>query len=164
MSDISYNTSKNGFSYRAAGILVHDNRVLLQMHDGEYAFPGGGVAFGETAAETLIREFTEEIGEDIIEVAELKWVWENFYYWDNKPYHQICIYHLLKLKDTANIPLSGKFVHKEYREDDNNAVWFYWVSMDELKNISVHPANAAELLQRLSEGVQHFIFRENKEK
>jgi ADP-ribose pyrophosphatase YjhB (NUDIX family) len=165
MSDISYNTNQNGFSYRSAGILVHDGRVLLQMHDGEYAFPGGSVAFGETTAETLIREFTEEIGEDIIEVGELKWVWENFYSWNNKPYQQICIYHLLKLKlkEKMRIPLSGKFIHKEYREDDGNAAWFYWIPIDELKNISVHPANAEELLQRIDEGVQHFIFREGAE-
>ena len=160
MSDISYSTDKNGFSYRAAGILVHDGRVLLQMHDGEYAFPGGGVMFGETAAETLIREFTEEIGENIIEVAELKWVWENFYFWDSKPFQQICIYHLLKLKEVTRIPLSGKFIHKEYREDDDNAVWFYWVPLGELNNISVHPVNATELLERIDEGVQHFIYRE----
>ena len=159
MSDISYNTDKNGFSYRSAGILVHDGRVLLQMHDGEYAFPGGSVAFGETTAETLIREFTEEIGEDIIEVGELKWVWENFYSWNNKPYHQICIYHLLKLRDTTHIPLSDKFIHKEYLEDDGNAVWFYWIPIDELENISVHPSNAGELLQQIDGTVQHFIER-----
>ena len=59
MNDISYSTDKNGFSYRAAGILVHDGNVLLQVHEGEYAFPGGGIMFGETAAETLLREFAE---------------------------------------------------------------------------------------------------------
>jgi len=162
VSDISYSTDKHGFSYRAAGILLHDGRVLLQMHDGEYAFPGSGVAFGETTAETLIREFAEEIGEDTIEVAELKWVWENFYVWNNTPYHQICIYHLLKLKDSAHIPLSGKFIHKEYSENDANPVWFYWVPLDELNNISVHPKNAAELLRRIDEGVLHFAYREGE--
>ena len=160
MKDISYSTNKNGFSYRAAGILVHNDRVLLQMHDCEYAFPGGGVMFGETTAETLIREFSEEIGENIIEVAELKWVWENFYIWNNKTYQQICIYHLLKLNDNASIPLSGKFIHKEYDESDSNPVWFYWIPINELDSISVHPANAAELLHRIGEGVQHFIHRE----
>ena len=160
MKDISYNTNENGFSFRAAGILLYDGKVLLQMHDGEYAFPGGSVAFGETTAETLIREFTEEIGENIIEVAELKWVWENFYVGDNKPYQQICIYHLLKFIDKTHIPLNGKFIHKEYSENDNNPVWFHWIPINELNDISVHPANAAELLLRIDEGVQHFVYRE----
>ena len=86
MSDISYSTDEYIFSYRAAGILVHENKILLQKpnNSNDYAFPGGQVAFGETNAETLIREFGEEMGMEI-EVGELKWVWENLCPWDGKP-------------------------------------------------------------------------------
>ena len=58
MRDISYNTEDYIFSYRAAGILVHENKVLLQKpnNSDDYAFPGGQVMFGETNAERLFRE------------------------------------------------------------------------------------------------------------
>jgi len=36
------------------------------------------------------------------------------------------------------------------------------VSFDEVKNIAVYPANAAELLIYIDEGVNHFIYREDE--
>jgi ADP-ribose pyrophosphatase YjhB (NUDIX family) len=161
MSDILFRTENYIFSYRTAGILVHENKVLLQKpnNSGDYAFPGGHIAFGETNEETLIREFREELGADI-EVAELKWVEENFFSWGDKPCHQICLSHLIKLKDTAQIPLNSRFISKEYRENDDNAIYFYWIPINEVKNINVYPANAAELLLKLDDGVKHFVYRE----
>ena len=44
-------------------------------NDTAYAFPGGHAEFGETNAQTLVREFQEEIGVDI-SVSDLKWVAE----------------------------------------------------------------------------------------
>ena len=50
---------------RVAGILIEDDRILLIEHtknDKKYwLVPGGGVDWGESAAEALIREFKEEI-------------------------------------------------------------------------------------------------------
>ena len=93
MSDIIFKTENYVFSYRVAGILIHNGKVLLQKptNDTGYAFPGGHVEFGETNEETLIREFKEEIGADI-KVKEIKWVAEMFFPWGNKPCHQICLY------------------------------------------------------------------------
>jgi len=67
----------------------------------------------------------------------------------------------VKLKDTEQIPLEGRFISKEYRENDANAIYFYWIPLDEVKNIKVYPANAADLLLCLNEGVQHFVYRED---
>ncbi len=56
---------------RACGLLEEDDKVLLIKHEnvGELGFlwspPGGGVEFGESAQETLIREFREETGLEI---------------------------------------------------------------------------------------------------
>ena len=162
MRNISYSTEDYIFSYRAASILVHGNKVLLQKpnNSDDYAFPGGQIAFGETNAETLIREYREEIGADI-EVGELKWVWENIGLWDGKPAHQICLFFFVNLKDMKQIPHDGSFSGKEHDADDANAIWFHWVSFDEIKNITVHPGNAAELLSCLNEeGVKHFCKKE----
>lgn len=78
--DIIFNTDEYVFSYRAAGLLLHNGIVLLQRPKNEtgYAIPGGHVALGETNEETLVREFKEEINADI-KVDTLKWVGELFF-------------------------------------------------------------------------------------
>ena len=57
VSDILFKKDGFVFSYRVAGIAVHDGKVLLQKPTNEdfYAFPGGHVEFGETNEETLIQ-------------------------------------------------------------------------------------------------------------
>lgn len=161
MNDILFHHNNYIFSYRVSGILVCDGKVLLQApkNTGEYAFPGGHATLCETNAETLTREWHEEVGADI-EVGELKWVEENFFPWGNKPCHQICLSYLVRLKDASQIALDGSFVSKEYREDDKNAIFFHWVPLCGVKNRPVYPPRAAELLPLLDEGVKHFVYRE----
>ena len=76
----------------------------LVGEDG-YAFIGGHVAFGETTAETIVREFKEEIGADI-NVERLFMVNENFFPWGNRPCQQINLYYLVSLKDEKSYPLT----------------------------------------------------------
>jgi 8-oxo-dGTP diphosphatase len=51
---------------RAAGILVHDGKILLARHEKNgksyWLIPGGGVDYGETVEAAVIREYQEEVG------------------------------------------------------------------------------------------------------
>ena len=51
---------------RVAGILVKDGQILLVRHEKNsksyWLIPGGGVDFGESVEEALVREFQEEVG------------------------------------------------------------------------------------------------------
>lgn len=160
MSDILFKTDDYVFSYRAAGICIQNNKVLLQKptNDTGFAFPGGHIEFGETNAETLIREFKEEMNVHI-NVGELKWVAEIFFPWGDKPCHQICLYYIVDLID-AQIPPAGKFTGSEHLEERDFDIEFHWISIDEVKNIEVYPNNTSELLEHLDEGVQHFVYKE----
>ena len=95
MADILFKTDDYVFSYRVGGLLIHNGKVLMQKLVGEdgYAFIGGHVAFGETTAETIVREFKEEIGADI-KVERLFMVNENFFPWGTRPCQQINLYYL----------------------------------------------------------------------
>lgn len=162
MKDILFKTDEWVFSYRVAGICVRDGKVLLQKptNDTGYAFPGGHVAFGETHADTLAREFREEIGADIV-VGALKWVAEIFFPWGSKPCHQICLYYLVDMTD-PQVPTEGSFLGKEHLEGRDGELEFFWVPLEQVERLEVYPTNAAELLSKLDEGVQHFIYREEQ--
>jgi len=160
MADITYTRDDMGFSYRVAGIVLRDGRVLLQNTGNEpgYAFPGGQVAFGETSAESLAREFREELGARI-EVGELKWVEENFFRWNKTLFQQISLTYAVEL--TNEIPMEGRFRSREIRADGDQ-VWFTWMPVKRLRDsdITVYPHAAADLLARWNEGVQHIVRRE----
>ena len=159
--DILFKTEDFVFSYRVAGICLHRGKVLLQTTTGDdrsFAFPGGHVALGQTNEETLIREFREEIGAEI-KVGDLKWVAEIFFPWGKKPCHQICLYYMVEILDDVT-PRDGVFRGIETMEGRNFELEFHWVPVEKLKEMEVYPVQAAGLLERLDEGVQHFVYRE----
>ena len=149
------------FSYRAAGILIQNGKVLLQKPNNtdEYAFPGGLVIFGETTKEALIRRWREEMGLDI-EVGELKWIEENIFVLDGKPSQQICLDYIVK---TDGLFPNGTTA-RTYSKEDKNAVCFYWIPLDKVETLKVYPERAAELLLGLDEPLEHLIYLENAEK
>lgn len=158
--DILFHTENHVFSYRVAGICCKNGKVLLQKptNDTGFAFPGGHVALGETNEETLIREFKEEIGADI-SVGDLKWVGEIFFPWGTKPCHQICLYYMVELL-SEEIPTNGMFMGTEHLASRNFDLEFHWIPLESLEHMEVYPTNAAELMKKLTDGVQHFIYRE----
>ena len=160
MSDILFRKDEWVFSYRVAGIVINNGKVLLQKtaDDPAYAFPGGHVELGETNEETLVREFMEEIGADVA-VKELKWVAEIFFPWGKSPCHQICLYYMVDITDDRT-PKDGVFMAKEHIEGRNFDLEFHWVPIEETGTLELYPTDAKELLLRLDEGIKHFVYRE----
>lgn len=160
MRDILIKTDDSVFSYRVAGICVQNGKVLLQkpLNDDGYAFVGGHVAFGETNAQTLCREFKEEMGAEI-SVGELKWVAEIFFPWGGKACHQICLYYIVRI-ESLHTPKEGMFMAQEETDGHKSNVAFHWVSLDKMDEIELYPTNVVKLLSNLEDGVQHFVHRE----
>ncbi len=161
--DILFKTEDYVFSYRVAGILVKDGRVLLQKpsNDPGYAFPGGHAQLGETNAQTLEREFQEEIGAKII-VGQLAWIGEIFFSWGNRPCHQICLYYQVSLADEDSIPAAGRFQGIEKAEGESFYMDFTWVDIDCVSEIDLYPVQAKALLQHGFEKPEHFVYRETE--
>jgi len=161
MRDILFDTGNFRFSYRVAGILVRDGKVLLQKAppDEGFAFPGGHVSFGETNEQTLIREFKEEMNVDIA-VKDLKWVAEIFCPWNGKMIHQICLYYIVSLADEYQFLPDTVFTGSEFFEDRSFSIEFHWIPLEELQNHVVYPVQTKELILLLDEGVKHFVYTE----
>ena len=160
MNDILFKTDNHIFSYRVAGICINNGKVLLHKAKGDdgYAFPGGHVSFGETNAETLKREFAEEIGADIT-VGELKWVGEIFFPLNGKPCHQICLYYSVEIKNIDDFSCDV-FTGTEEMSGGDFQIEFHWIPLIQLSNIKIYPEKATELMPKLDSGVQHFIYKE----
>ena len=160
MKDLLFKTDDFVFSYRVAGILIHDGKILLQTagDDPGFAFPGGHVAYNETHKETLAREFREEMGLEI-RVDELKWVGEIFFPWGKKPCHQICLYYLVAPKDPADLSNLSMAAQDEVG-DTKAKLRFHWVPLEAIPTAEIYPENAKALLFQLDQNVKHFIYRE----
>ncbi|MDO4572659.1 MAG: NUDIX domain-containing protein [Clostridia bacterium] len=93
------------------------NGKILAMHDERspyYYLPGGRVAIGETAENAVIREVQEELGVTPKIVRPL-WLNQAFFTEDvdHLHYHELCIYFLMDITDTALLSLGQKFTSNE---------------------------------------------------
>lgn len=160
-NDILFKTNEYVFSYRVAGLLLHNGKVLLQkpQNDTVYAVPGGHVALGETNEETLVREFKEEINAEI-KVGKLKWVGEIFFSWGDKKCHQICLFYNVILNDNTTIPLNGAFCGTETLEDKSFKLEFSWIDIKDLDTIELYPIEAKKYIAEGISRVEHFVYKE----
>ena len=161
MADLLFREKNFVFSCRVAGVIVQRGRVLLQKepHDPGHAFPGGHVAAGETHAQTLIREFQEELHADIVP-GRLMAVGEVFFPWKNKPCHQICLYYEAALTKPGQIPDDGVFHGYDELNHERINLDFLWVPLAKLPEIAVYPPERAAYLTENRQDVLHFIYNE----
>ena len=159
--DILFKTDDFVFSYRVGGIIINNGKILLQKpKDDDYAIIGGHISSLETTADTLIREFKEELHADI-EIERLMAVGEIFFPWGNKPCHQICLYYKVSLTEGNNIPMEGSFWG--YDELDNQRVdlEYCWVPLEDLKKgLKVYPLELMPHVLEERNEIVHFISKE----
>jgi ADP-ribose pyrophosphatase YjhB (NUDIX family) len=159
--DILFKTNTGVFSYRVAGVLIRNGKVLLQRptDDPGYAIPGGHVNFGELSEQALIREFKEEIGADIHPVR-LLWIGEIFFPWGERDCHQISLYYLIELCNETQIPLDGIFYANDEIERKTVRLEFSWQNLTDLNQFEVYPIPVKAKLMNLSDCIEQFVFIE----
>ncbi len=159
--DILFKTDEFVFSYRVGGLLIKDGKVLLQKPKGDdYAIIGGHVSCLETTAETLKREFEEELHAKI-EIDRLFAVGEVFFPWGDKPCHQICLYYKVGLLNDNDIPLDGSFHGYDDLDNERIDLDFCWVPLESLKAGSkVYPLELIPYILNDSSGIVHFVSKQ----
>lgn len=150
MKDILFDVDGTLFSYRVGGVLIKDNKILLTKGGDDYTLPGGHNQISETSEETIIREFKEETGLDVKPLNVIS-TYENFWKWNDKECHQLCIYYRLKL-----INENQKLVPNP----DTKETKFVWLKIEELKNINLYPLGISDQIINNITDKTHYIFKE----
>ena len=151
MKDILFDVDGELFSYRVGGALLKNNKILLTKGGEDYSLPGGHTQIGETSSETIIREFKEETGFDV-EAVNVISTFENYWNWDGKRCHQLCIFYRLKMKDETQELIPNP---------DNKGIKFVWVSLSDLAYIKLYPLGIAELITNQIIDKTHFVYKES---
>jgi ADP-ribose pyrophosphatase YjhB (NUDIX family) len=141
------------FQYRVAAILLREDGVLLCRDNvnGYWYLPGGRVELGESSETALVREIGEELNA-AIQIERLVWVVENFYGADRT--HEICLYYLVALPESALASSAEEFT---IEESDGQKNTFRWWTFEELIGARVYPSFLRTELRALPVTVQHII-------
>ncbi len=127
---------------RVAGILIENDSILLIEHsknDKKYwLVPGGGVDWGESTAESLIREYKEETNLDI-EVESFLFISETIAP-DNKK-HVINLYFKIRRKHGSDAAMK--------LGDESMLTDLKFVTKEDIREIKLYPNIKEQLVQLL---------------
>lgn len=139
---------------RPCGILIENGKVLCilsQYKEGKfYLFPGGGVEYGESIEECVMREVLEETG---IKVKIKKLVYINDRLKERKTNTRV-----LNLFFTVE-RVDKKESEKETRDDGGKIKKVEWIDLNKFEKIDFRPKLIAERLKKDYEnGFKESIF------
>ena len=122
---------------------------LVQCTDDEafYRFPGGGIDFGETAAEAIRREMREEYDLDVT-VGPLWIVNENIFVDRDLSGHEVSLIHTGEL----NQAIVDELRHKEHAD-----VKLVWRSPAAWATRPVYPAGIEPYLRAPADAIVHLV-------
>lgn len=144
---------KKDWSFRSAGILIRDGKILVQREKNgeEYALPGGHIEMGETSREALVREYAEETGVDI-SCGRLLWIEESLWRQDGKDANSLNFYYMVELSG-EDIPDTGEFMPQK----DNESVLYGWLPIENLGKVKIYPEFLSGELNRLEKYPKRFV-------
>lgn len=157
MREIQFKADDKKFNCRVIGICVKENKIFLsKMKDDDYwTFVGGKVAFGEATDTAILREYKEEVGVHL-QIDKLIALIENFFDLEGYSWHQYIFFY--QLRDDNNV--LEFFDGERQIADEENAI-YKWFDLSELADIQIKPDCSKEILQKISQSIQHYINREN---
>ena len=141
--------SKNRIRVVALGVFLNYGKILVfQGHDrvdGDTFFRplGGGVEFGETSENALIREIREELG---FEITDLKYLGtlENIFIYQGEPGHEVVLVYDARFVD----PKIYSQTNLHYVESEGDEMPCQWLSLEDVekKKLHLYPLGLYELL------------------
>lgn len=135
----------------AVGLIVRDGYVLAEEYPAAEAHGaflraiGGGIEFGERAAEALRREFQEELAVEVQD-AELLAVTENLFTLDGRRGHEVVHVFAMRSEELERMPLG------ERRKNIDSRSTAGWWPLDDLGvgKLPFYPDGILELARGLA--------------
>ena len=142
--DITIDIEDYKLNVRAAGIIIHNNKVLLHrnINENHYALIGGRVEIGENSADTVKREIKEELGKDVEITGYISTI-ENFFEIKNSKYHEIMFVHKIEFtnEEDKNIEYTMKNIEgKDYLK-------YEWIDLDKIDEYPLMPSIMKDILK-----------------
>lgn len=158
--DITFKTPEGRFNYRAAGIFLHEDKVLL-MKDGRspyYYLPGGRISLHETSTEAILREVREELGVTA-SIGRLCFVVESYFteVVAQERFHELAFYY--QLTPPQELLQMGESFQRT--ENGTKSLSFYWKSLCQLPELYLQPAFLKGKLGCLPDVPEHLVLRES---
>lgn len=145
MKDLTIDIEDFKLNVRAAGVLIHNNKLLVHknINSDHYAIVGGRVEIGESSEETIKREVQEELGKDI-EIIECIGTIENFFESKDSKYHEILFVHKIEFENDEDKTIEYALDNKEGKD----YLHYEWLELDKLDNYNLVPSVIKQIVKK----------------
>lgn len=142
--DITVNIGNYQLNIRAAGVIIHNNKVLVHknINTDHYSLIGGRVEIGEDSATTVKREILEEIGKQI-EITGYVATIENFFEMKGLKYHEILFVHKAEFVNEEDKQITYEMKNIEGKEH----LRYEWLDINEIDNYLLKPKVIKKILR-----------------
>lgn len=146
MSDITVDVGEWRLNCRAAGVIIHDNKILFHhnIKKPHYALVGGRVEFGESSKEAVVRELKEELGKDVEVIGNMATV-ENFFEANSKKYHELMFIYRLEFVNEEDKKIVETMQNIEEKHKDD--LEYKWIDINDIDDIIIKPKIVKQVLK-----------------
>ena len=142
--DLSIDVENYKLNVRAAGIIIHNNKILTHksINENHYALIGGRVQIGEDSETTVKREIMEEIGKEI-EITGYVGTIENFFEMNSKDCHEIMFVHKIEFANEEDKHIEDTIKNIEGKE----FLTYEWLDLDKIDEYPLKPEAIKQILK-----------------
>ena len=142
--DITINVDNYKLNVRAAGIMIHNGKILVHknINSDDYALIGGRVEIGESSANTIKREIKEELGKDVEIIGYISTI-ENFFEMKGSKYHEIMFVHKIEFANEED----KKIEYTMKNIEGKDYLQYEWLEMDKIDEYPLLPRAVKDILK-----------------